>query len=104
MLQIQIDENKTLFELDNQFCASEVYLSSDVIKPNFKLTSKFERDKNNIKSFKQEGFKEKGLEKSFGNKQNFKSDQFKQNFNGNNSGRFKQNFQNSGQFRNKVEN
>lgn len=104
MLQIQINEDKTLFELDNEFCASEIYLSTEVIKPIFKLISRFEKDK------KQEKVKEKVIEKLVDNKQNFGQNKpfnnsfgFKQNFNkytGNNSGQFKPN---SGQFRNRVE-
>lgn len=103
MLQIQIDENKTLFELDNEFCVSEIYLSTEVIKPIFKIqNSKFEKDK------KQERFKVD--EKLVDNKQNFTRNKsfndnsgFKRNFDkniGNNSGQFRPN---SGQFRNRVE-
>lgn len=37
ILQIQIDENESLFELENYFCKSEICLSDDVIKPEHKL-------------------------------------------------------------------
>lgn len=106
MLQIQINENKTLFELDNEFCASEIYLSTEVIKPNYKLNSRFEKDKNNIKVVKQEKIVEKPINNKpylTQNKPLNNTGQFKQNFNkysGNNSGQFKPN---SGQFKNKVE-
>lgn len=111
ILQIQIDENKTLFELDNELCKSEIYSSGDMIKSIYKLNSKFEGNKNNAKISKSEGNKEKVNEKPLDNKkpwQNFNktSGQYKPNFNknnGNNSGQYKQNFYNSGQFKNKDE-
>lgn len=123
ILQIQIDEDESLFELDNSFCKSEIYLSSDMIKPEYKLrfedhnrsqnfskSSKFEGNKNQIKSFEQNKEKPVINKKPWQeNKPNYvqnRSDnrfsgQFKQNFNKNdNSGQFKKRFFNS---ENKVE-
>lgn len=123
ILQIQIDEDESLFDLDNHFCKSEIYLSSDVIKFEYKLkfedykknqnfpkSSKFEGNKNQVKSNEQN----KG--KSFDNRKpwqdskpnynqnksdNFVSGQYKQNFNkSNNSGQYQKRFYNS---ENKIE-
>lgn len=100
----------TLFELDNRFCASEVYLSSDVIKPNYRINFRSEGNKSDAKVLKHDGNKERSFDKRPNYEQNRSynnnSGQFKQGFNknyGNNSGQFKQGFRNSGQFKNKVE-
>lgn len=108
LLQIQIDEDLTLFELDNQFCKSEIYLSGEIIKPIYKLNSiKYEGNKSVSKPFKFEGNKEKAKDKTDEKTNFFKKpwQDFKQN-KPNFSGQFKQNFnkQNgSGQFKNKAE-
>lgn len=93
MLQIQVNEEETLFELDNHFCASEIYLSSDFIKPNYRLNFRFEGNKNNAKTLKNDGIKERPFEtkQNYNKSYNNNSGQFKQSFNknyGNNSGQF----------------
>lgn len=42
LVQMQIDESKTLFELDNFLCKSEIYIDETIIKPMYKL-SKFDK-------------------------------------------------------------
>lgn len=37
ILQVQVDQTKSLFELEIFFCESEIYLSDDVIKHTFKI-------------------------------------------------------------------
>ena len=106
ILQIQIDEDESLFELDNTFCKSEIYLSGDVIKPEYKLkfedhkrgqnfpkSSKFEGNRNQNKPIEQEKekpFIKKTWQDNFHNKRNFKND---------NSGQFKSDNRPSGQFK-----
>lgn len=48
LLQIQINQNKTLFELDNSFCQSEIYLSDEVIKSAFRIHKNHKIDNNKV--------------------------------------------------------
>ena len=38
MLQVQINENQSLFDLESHYCRSEIYFDLNVIKENFKLS------------------------------------------------------------------
>lgn len=44
IVQLQIDQTKNLFELDNIFCQSEIYLSEDIIKYSYKINKANDRN------------------------------------------------------------
>lgn len=100
LLQFQIDETKTLFELDNHFCKSEIYLSGDVIKPSYKL--RFEEHTKPDNSMRNSKFdKNKGHTKPFEKKKQFDYKPNPNRSDGLGSGRYNQNkfSGNSGQYR-----
>lgn len=44
LLQVQVDQEKSLFELDNIFCQSEIYLSDEVIKSAYRIHKNHKSD------------------------------------------------------------
>lgn len=103
LLQVQIDNNKTLFELDNFFCQSEVYLTEDVIKTEYRITktnSNFDRKNLNGKNKRNNHQNIIKPNQTFNN--NFNNTYPNRNY----SGQYRnQNFNNrSTQFRNKFQN
>lgn len=114
MLQLQINENATLFDLDNQFCKSEIYLETNVIKDMYRLSKsnhiekrndKFNHNKFNPNKFNPNQTINQNKSNNFPNKNHNKfnnntSGQYKQSTNKNNySGQYK-NANKSGQVRN----
>lgn len=101
MLQLQINENTSLFDLDNQFCKSEIYSEGNAIKDVYRISKSNTVDKKNTKinynkftpnqntNFNKPN---NSPNKNFNKFNNNVSGQYKPNFNqnNNNSGQYKQ--------------
>lgn len=121
IMQIQIDQSKTLFELDNIFCQSEIYLSDEVIKNEYRLNKNnkigkinqfvVEKNKKQNPNFQRKNSSYNNYRSTYNSPNTFNNPNttrpnfFNNNYHNNRtSGQFKrQNFSNnnrSGQFRN----
>lgn len=95
ILQIQIDNTKSLFELDNILCQSEIYISEDVIKSEFKShknnqnhkSSNYKSNQNYNKNFSNNKYNNNSNQNNFSNQNNSPNNNFsnKNNLPNNNS-------------------
>lgn len=120
ILQIQIENSKSLFELDNQFCQSEIYYSDEVIKPEFRLSkfnsnsrkpiSKYRNESNNNyhsnynnnhkTNYQNLTNKNKYNNNTYSNQfRNNHNNNYKTNQNFNRINQYNRNYSNSGQYR-----
>lgn len=91
IVQFQVDENKTLFELDNIMCQSEMYYSEDIIKPSSKMTKQTYKNEKDFKNNRINNVNSNGNHNHYQNRHN---SNFKSSYNQNNNYSREQNFYN----------
>lgn len=116
IVQLQIDTNKTLFELDNILCQSEIYLSEEIIKTEYKIdrnikntyndkkvSNNFKKSENNLQSLNRYNHRTNNNHNNHNNK-NYSNN----HFGSNNNNRYNDNHNNNnnynGQFRRQSDN